>query len=403
MHHHNVTSRLNALKGIEELIINFPDVLQGPSLRSILHNALILVCDVESKVRKSVANLLTTLFNCLNEDQIASFHESLNVHLDCAITHIDVKIQRDSLLLLDVIIKYAPEIIKQNHRTIIRNFTRILSAYKYGSQSEILLTKGSKGDLAVSRTQILNRLYEMLMIIYPASMSNAAQVKEIKASETPSFSIRTVTKQYREVPNMSIIFNKYHKTSEINQEPCDISCLTSGLMPLLFEIWAEFSPVFQNDGFIRECIISESTANLMLVLLQIIELIHDKNLEHEDETLVSLKSDFFFGTTNTIITVFLNKFFQVLEFVKNYKDSFYKSFLLTFPYAPSAGHMKQSSAMDIDKREKSLDSNHYVSQNLLLCYLYYCFKIQSKSKQHEAVIGKYLKGNMKNINTTLLK
>lgn len=293
MGHPNKSTRLNGLNGIKEVVVNYPHVLTGPSLKSTVMKVLECMTDLEKKVRTTAVSLMDTIFTHLKETQMVTFHELLNIHLACIMTHRNVEIQKDSLKLTDIIVKHAPDAIRKNFKIIMTNFIRILSSYKYGAQSEILLKKGSKKDLEENRIAILQRLSKILLVCYPSPSKECEEKLVVSAKNAKGFSKRLFTRHLSKVPDLSEIFRPqgkmFNKEAFDNFED-DFKFLVSQVMPLLFDSWAEFSPQTASNGFFEECVVKESTAKLLALIIEIIMMLYDRSLNMERDDVVSNKN-----------------------------------------------------------------------------------------------------------------
>ncbi|KAL0279956.1 UNVERIFIED_CONTAM: hypothetical protein PYX00_001396 [Menopon gallinae] len=365
--HHNKSSRLNGLNGIKEVLANYPDVLKGPTLKTTVMKVLECMTDTEKKIRTAAVNLLDNIFTQLDQTQISTFHELLNIHLACVMTHRQVEIQKDALKLTDIIIKHAPDAIRKNFKIIITNFIRILSSYKYGAQSEILLTKGSKKDLEENRISIFQRLSKILCVCYPSQSKECEDKLVINAKDAKDFSKRLFTRHLNKTPDLSEIFRpqgRMFNKEAFDDFEDDFKLLVSQVMPLLFESWAEFSPRIENNGFFEECVIKDSTAKLLTSILDIIVMLYDRSLCMERDDVKKL-------------------------FVSSYSNQIIKSFLSSFPYTPRVLENEVTDFGVNGDVSAVAYSRSYLSQNLTVCYLAYDMKLKL-SNHVKTVLDNYV-------------
>lgn len=288
--HHNPSTRLNSLNGIRELITNNPQILGGPSLRNTILKILELLIDIEHKVRKTAINLLNEILSQLPTHYIIPFYDILNVHVSCAMTHREISIQQDSLKFIGIVIEQAPDALKRNFPVLVQNFLRIISGSKFGQHVEIASSKKFKQDIVKSKIESLTKFYELLNAVYSNRKTideNVNKIIEIKSQEN-RFDIKSLNTMYKTIPDISSLFkrSKTDNFTSLEEHYNEYQSLVSGIMPLMFDTWTEFGPSEKKDNFTMECLLTESSAQLLYIILQIILLLYEKTTEQNDAQLV---------------------------------------------------------------------------------------------------------------------
>ncbi|KAK6628643.1 hypothetical protein RUM43_002458 [Polyplax serrata] len=368
LNHYNYMTRLNSLNGIKELITNYSQILMGPSLRIIVTRVMELLIDNEHKLRTTAISFLDDLFNQLPSHFLIPFHDLLNVHVCCAMTHREVSIQQDALKFVDVMIKHAPQAVEKNFPNLVQNFVRILSGYKYGHHLEVKASKKAKGDLEKSKTEVLQRFYKLLRIVYSETNNTDDNSEEYEvSSKKPRFELRKVDNPYTKIPDLSLfkVLNMSQnimgsKASDKHKEEISV------IVPILFDIWAEFAPNSKSDEFTSECLLTDSIAQLLQVILQIFHLLYEKAVQHGSGQLESW-------------------------FVSTYSDKFFKV-MRNFPYLPAVCTSKPGQT--VDGGLTSGKSAAFTTQNLILCYLYHKFHVKSKNHELTCKVEKYILGSL---------
>lgn len=92
------------------MLTKFPETVEA-NLSTVLAKMSELACSQESAVRKCALKFLEHTFQSIKTDNISPFFPLLNAQLLCAMNHISLDIQRDSHLLLDIMLTHAPELV----------------------------------------------------------------------------------------------------------------------------------------------------------------------------------------------------------------------------------------------------------------------------------------------------
>lgn len=95
------------------------------------------------------------------------YYDVLSSYLCCAMTHIDPRIQSDSLLFLDVLLKLTPSIVTNHYSKIMDNFLDMISKLRIESKPErsLTLNLNSKISTVKWRVNVLQKLQLMLQVL----------------------------------------------------------------------------------------------------------------------------------------------------------------------------------------------------------------------------------------------
>ncbi|RVE54226.1 hypothetical protein evm_001053 [Chilo suppressalis] len=120
------TQRTEALEGLKEIITSHSDALFR-NLGQIILGVTPLVLNVEKVVRHESFKVLHALLSHANPENIDPFFDILSTYLRSAMTHIDARIQEDSLLFLDLLLSCTPEKVDTTHFDEIEKFKEYIT------------------------------------------------------------------------------------------------------------------------------------------------------------------------------------------------------------------------------------------------------------------------------------
>ncbi|CAH2234131.1 jg5832 [Pararge aegeria aegeria] len=371
LNHFNTNSRTDALDGLKELINAHPDVLEQ-NLGQLINAVTTLILNIEKKVRQEALKVLHLILSNVPPEKVEPFFDIMSTYLRSSMTHIDSRIQEDSLLFLDILLLCAPLRVAQDFHRIIPNFLDMISKLRVDSKPGRTLTinLNNQNTSAKWRVKVFQRLQEFLQKY--AAYKNVENLGKIKTSGVTVFDV--------------IKPNYYSLFDPINTSNCTVSCFsgkssenelqideiekfheyTHTLVPLLFETWFEACPSSKSDKNF-ETVISEETGQLLKHIIQTLTLL--KNL---------LK---YFNTkcpSSHVEKLLLQK----------YKSKFSQHFMTSFPYVTNM-RSRQVSRMDttgVDTTDPKL-----IAVNLELCQLYIAFNpyvnLKNQSNEISLVLG----------------
>ncbi|XP_045769378.1 testis-expressed protein 10 homolog [Maniola jurtina] len=371
LNHFNTNSRTDALDGLRELITSHPEVLEQ-SLGQLIHGVTSLILNIEKVVRQGVLKVIHLILSNVPSEKVEPFFDIMSTYLRSAMTHIDSRIQEDSLLFLDILLLCAPSRVAQDFHRIIPNFLDMISKLRVDSKPGRTLTinLNNQNTSAKWRVKVFQRLQEFLQKY--AAYKNINNVEKITTSKITVFDANK--------------FNHYPLFNPIYISNCTISCFsgkssdnelqideiekfneyTETLVPLLFETWLEACPTNKSETDF-ETVISEESGLLLKHILQTLTLLKD-----------ILK---YFNTkcpSSHVEKLLLQK----------YKASFSQHFMSTFPYVTNT-RSRQVSRTDTTGMETT--DPKLVAENLELCHLFIAFNphvnIKNQSREINVVLG----------------
>lgn len=164
--HHNATNRNEGLRYLKEMVTNHPQETRK-HLGAILQGICQLSLDMDKDVRKECFKALNLVFATQTPELIAPFFNVITSYLRCAMTHINIQIQEDSLFLLDCLLTYTPSLVASNSDNIFSCFLDMISKLRSESKPERTLTTnlGRKLTSVKWRSRVLDRLLGILRAI----------------------------------------------------------------------------------------------------------------------------------------------------------------------------------------------------------------------------------------------
>ncbi|XP_075975516.1 testis-expressed protein 10 homolog [Anticarsia gemmatalis] len=363
LNHFNTHSRTDALNGLKELITSHPAVLEQ-NLGDLVHGITPLVLNIEKIVRHESLKVLHLVLSNAENGRIDPFFDIMCTYLRSAMTHIDGRIQEDSLLFLDTLLVCTPQKVAQDFHKIIPNFLDMISKLRVDSKPGRTLTVnlGSQITSVKWRVKVLHRLQDYLNQY--VKYNNINDYKE---------QINDTTKIFD-----SSKLNHYSLFNPICIQQCQLSCFSSKnsqesapldevekfkeyvdtLMPLLFETWLEVCPNVNSEKNI-ETVVSEDAASLLKHTLEVISLIWNL-IKHFNSK----------NPTSNILNIFSQK----------YRQPYTQHFVNSFPYVTNIRSKQRNTANS--PFENTITDPKLVEQNLEICYLFIVLNPQINAKQH---------------------
>lgn len=161
--HHNVSAKKESCIELRQIIFVYYEEILQKHFAQLLHDVCPLILDRDSGTRKESVKLIDTMLENTNIEKISPFFNVLSSYIRCAMTDIDVSVQEDSLLLLDVLLKRAPNLVAQNSDKILTNFFPLLSKFGNSKNERILTTHMSQKMTSVKwRIKVFLRLHRLL-------------------------------------------------------------------------------------------------------------------------------------------------------------------------------------------------------------------------------------------------
>uniref|UniRef100_A0A182MC05 Pre-rRNA-processing protein Ipi1 N-terminal domain-containing protein n=1 Tax=Anopheles culicifacies TaxID=139723 RepID=A0A182MC05_9DIPT len=411
----NVSSKIEGLRGVREIITKMPSELQR-MLSAVVKDVASLSIDIEHDVRKDTYKTLGCILVACGPSVMVPFYEVLLSFLRCSMTHIQSRIQEDSLLLLDVLLQHLPELIVANRDKILPQFLDMISKLRTESKPGRTLTINLDKQSTSTRwrVKVLSRLTEILKILIDSkaikkeTMDTHDEISHPTVDADNPFASKVSDYQ----PNKPVpinydfdgtapMFLPLHKRHLYTICPMDVLFRKSSgtdkdqslgdriddgrklkmyvemLMPVLLESWLEVRPVGTGSDAVQEHALTQEAAAtlelLMAIFIQLWELIvqYSKETNNDD----------------------MKQWFR-----EEYSTKFSTHILGGFPYyqsgteAKSQGKRSKTTAPIIP--EKTVD-DHCYRHNFNICFFYCClheqFRGGKKKSQAYTKIVEYVK------------
>lgn len=166
LQHHNAGNRNEGLRYLKVLLTHHPQET-SKHLGAIIKGISQLCLDIEKDVRRESFKALNIIFATQTPALILPFFNVVSSFLRCAMTHINMQIQEDSLHMLDCLLLYTPDLVAINSDSIFSCFLDMISKLRVESKPERTLTLnlGSKMTIVKWRSKVLDRLLGILKAI----------------------------------------------------------------------------------------------------------------------------------------------------------------------------------------------------------------------------------------------
>ncbi|XP_053604352.1 testis-expressed protein 10 homolog [Plodia interpunctella] len=350
LNHFNTNSRTDALDGLKELVTAHPEVLDQ-NLGQLILGVTPLVLNIEKVVRHESLKVLHTILSNINMEKIEPFFDIMSTYLRSAMTHIDNRIQEDSLLFLDLLLQCTSQKVAEDFHKILPNFLDMISKLRVDSKPGRTLTVnlGSQITSVKWRVKVLHRLKDYLQkfIDHNEIGNKVTQIDTIKTFDESKHNIFSLFKpNYTSVCYISSFSAKHSQDVLIVDEAEKFKEYIDTLIPLLFETWLEVCPKANSEKNI-ETVISEDAASLLKHTLNVFSLIF-KLVLYQNKKNPSSKFENYF--------------------IQKYKSQFNQSFMEAFPYVTNL-RSKQKKVNNLPFEDEVIDPK-LVAQNLEISYLF---------------------------------
>ena len=316
--HYRTSVRLDALMGLREIFQEHPALLL-PNLTKIVDHVLVVLVDQEAGVRHGLFVLLKLVFSSITQEQLQPFFPVLVAHLTCGFTHIDDRVQLDSLKIFDLVLTcfprllapYAQEFLPLLVGMIARQET-LYSTSKKVDHETIALTSNPNSKLSrqTFRLEIFTQLCKFLQILLETlevsngsvgliSSNTQAPIVDLQNKEVLVSRGRTFEPTHSAfcdlsstIPHVAVIqshgimisentfligpdssSSPHQSHSGIFPDRNKFVEFAQNLISLLLECWVECSPVkLIHGGSLKQDTLSvmETILNLLSLLLKLI-------------------------------------------------------------------------------------------------------------------------------------
>ncbi|CAK8681841.1 unnamed protein product [Clavelina lepadiformis] len=164
LNHSSPKFRYRALCGIKEILIKKQNL--NWELPKIFEKISKLIVDDNSEVRSGCISCFQILFKWLPEVRVSPFFSLILSYLYCAMSHLSIEVQKDSLKILDLCLENYLSLVQSEGGTkLLEYFIELISTNETGNKSRgrMITMKFSKHESALKwRTQILACLLRLL-------------------------------------------------------------------------------------------------------------------------------------------------------------------------------------------------------------------------------------------------
>lgn len=166
------------ISNLKDIILHQPDDFQK-HLEAIIKTVANLSLSIEKVDRKECFKVLDIICSQTTEQNLRPFFPILVTFLKCSMTHIKTAIQEDSLLMLDVLLKHAPQLVASDKDNILAPYLDMVSKMRGEEKPErtLSLQMGNKITSSRWRKSVLERL-----ILFLKCISN--QERQVEKQDT---------------------------------------------------------------------------------------------------------------------------------------------------------------------------------------------------------------------------
>jgi pre-rRNA-processing protein IPI1 len=160
------SSSAEVISNLKEIILYQPDDFQK-HLESVIKIVANLSLSIEKVDRKECFKILDIICAQTTEHNLRPFFPILVTFIKCAMTHIKPMIQEDSLLMLDILLKHAPQLVASEKDNILPPYLDMVSKMRIHDKPErtLSLQLGNKITSMKWRKSVLERLIVFLKCI----------------------------------------------------------------------------------------------------------------------------------------------------------------------------------------------------------------------------------------------
>lgn len=160
------SSSAEVISNLKEIILYQPDDFQK-HLESIIKIVANLSLSIEKVDRKECFKVLDIICAQISEQNLRPFFPILVTFLKCAMTHIKPSIQEDSLMMLDVLLRNAPQLVASEKDNLLPPYLDMISKLRVEDNPErtLALQMGNKITSIKWRKSVLERLITFLKCI----------------------------------------------------------------------------------------------------------------------------------------------------------------------------------------------------------------------------------------------
>ncbi|KAI4454773.1 hypothetical protein MML48_9g00001938 [Holotrichia oblita] len=373
MTHHNVNIKCENCQQLKELLHGENQDFLKQNLAGILKKLCPLILDVESRVRHEAIKVIKEILKSSASIDISSFFDILSSILRCAMTHIDLNVQEDSLYFLDCLLETVPDLIATDSHKILSNFFTLISKLKSDSKNARVLSENLKSKYTAVKWRIKVML-RLKMILEAVFKQNCI---ELNSSDNIAKTIDVRKSNFAPIYSNAFDYLK-QKNSRISIEIENMENYIDTLLPLLQETWLEVAPsnvTTAIDGKTGNTIIKNEVANVLHCVLSIFYFLFKlaEAIDKESDTKMCLKfkSEAYFTFLNNILSSFpfsgaqekKHEIFGVNNDIKCTEENLLICYLFSVQY-------------------RNIRGRQILYAEKVLCYLAHCVNMFSRNKEY---------------------
>lgn len=243
LEHHNAHVRKEGVKGIMELVTHHDASELIPYLSKLVLAISPMTLDTDSPIRGTAVNCIQALMTKLGPN-MQPYFSILSTYLSCAMAHLNVGVQSDSLKLMNVLVVHTPSLIARHANTLLKNFINLISRKASGSISKINSIAGTDRVLHVDPNSALTGHKFRLKLLSELSAFLEALVKEQKRVESQIPQSMWQTVLVGSVPPLLCVESVQGEADGfwLFSDPNQLNNFSNTIVPLLFDVWAEVDP-----------------------------------------------------------------------------------------------------------------------------------------------------------------
>lgn len=354
MNHFSATIQLDGINGMKELISKNPEILEV-NLSTLFNKIPDLVAARDFNVRKASLKLLEIIIQSITPEKISPFFPLLNAQLMCSMNHIQLDIQKDSHLLLDLLLTNIPQLVSNVALEILPNFLEQISCRDDGGKRVLAMNPNQRLTSLKWRKEVLTRVHRLLYLLLEKNKPKENSINvvsniELNHQQAPLYTKRDF--------NLKLNLQKPgHSNAIVGTSSNLLQEFIAHLFPLLIETWVEAMAGEQLNKGQGGSLISAGSAELLICMTNIMY------------------------TVWCILNQCENNTEQLNWFQNEHGDALIRNFIQRFPFSARVEQKKKNVKLDSLCRE----------QNLILCFMWTQINLKSSPRFAKSIF-QYLCG-----------
>ena len=184
--------RSDGLNGLRELFQDHPHLLV-PNLAKLVGPVFSKLLDTDPSVRHSLRTLLSTMCTLVTPHHIHTHFSSIVAHLSCSLTHINDKIQLDSLKTFRILLDRYPSLLPAHAQHLLPLIASLISRHRgtmagrgAGEKKQVSLVHDPHSKLSkwTSRIDVFTLLSQYLETIMECAASSGRELASLSSDHT---------------------------------------------------------------------------------------------------------------------------------------------------------------------------------------------------------------------------